>query len=151
LSAGGSALPAETVTESLEAGAGWQRLARFDAWTILPVWPGDPVESEQDEAAEQGPATIEGGLLAARGDAFALVVLAQPVPQSAIEAAMVRVTQAGRFSAQRQGTAPEHTLRYERMRARLAELRRGRAEGLWRLRLAVGAVDASSVRVLAGV
>ncbi len=151
LSAGGSALPAEAVTESLDAGALWDRLDRFGAWTILSVWPGDPDESTQDDAAGQVRPSIETGLLAARDDAFALLVLAQPASQMAIEAAMVRVIQAGRFSAQRQGTAPEHALRYERLRARLAELRRGRAEGLWQLRVTVGAADADSVRILAGV
>ncbi|OLE28751.1 MAG: hypothetical protein AUG49_01515, partial [Catenulispora sp. 13_1_20CM_3_70_7] len=132
----------------VEADAIGRDLSAFPSWVRLHL--------NADVLALDGPGPADGGLnleqvlLSGWPGAFAVLLLAQPLPPEQIQARAEQVAAAERDALSR-GSSPAYQVRAERLRAQHRLLQAGTGTGLWSVYLLAGAADAGGAATVAGL
>ncbi|MFF3018719.1 helicase HerA domain-containing protein [Streptomyces sp. NPDC057939] len=133
-------LPAGARARRQAPGAIAGTLAHFPHWTaVAGVADGLLIDDEhRDQAATRLRPTLEDCLLGVWQDAFAWLVLADPVPPGELEELTGDTADRQRRAQSKAAGSPEYGLDAARLERRHKELAKAAATGLWRIRLLAG-------------
>ncbi|MFJ3585163.1 ATP-binding protein [Streptomyces sp. NPDC090127] len=149
LAGGMDAVDPDTTLLRLPAGARARRqapgviaatLSPFPWWTsVSGLSDGLLVDGEARDQATTGPRpTLEDCLLSVWQEAFAWLVLADPVPPDELDELTGDVADLRRRAQSKAADSPEYGLQAARLERRHEELAKASATGLWRIRLLAG-------------
>ncbi|MCX5198972.1 ATP-binding protein [Streptomyces sp. NBC_00249] len=132
-------LPAGARAQRLAAGAAAQGMAAVPYWIpVGAITDGLLVDEDAREQAAALRPSLEDALLSVWQDAFAWLVVAEPIPPAEAEELAGEVSDRRRRVQAKTEGSPEYALEAARLERRHRELALAPSSGLWRVRLLAG-------------
>ncbi|MDT9692495.1 ATP-binding protein [Streptomyces sp. P9(2023)] len=132
-------LPAGARAQRLAAGSAAQGMAAVPYWTSVgAITDGLLVDEDVREQATALRPSLEDSLLSVWQDAFAWLLIAEPIPRGEAEELAGEVADRRRRAQAKAEGSPEYALEADRLERRHRELALAASSGLWRVRLLAG-------------
>jgi uncharacterized protein len=137
-------------TRGRPAPAGTDLLHAMNAWVPIAGVIDDLIAQKSTESDRWLPVPLEHTLLSAWHEAFAWLLVAQPIPHVDLDK-LAKSLAADERDARARDSSPEYIVRAERLARQHREARAGSTRGLWNVRLLAGADDPVSAATVAGL